>query len=166
MGVPDRMDDVFFEQNAVTYIGEFEDAAFVKVLTADLTPLEPLCTIVANGQFSGINGTITLTGVIEADGVTCTFDGTDTILETPAFDFDVMITSGAAILSANGQELSTSAIMGTLELEGMPLGEFDVLPIGPCICDSVVPVNQGARTEDAQRIHSEKMEELGIDLGN
>ncbi|MGB7293582.1 MAG: hypothetical protein WBD99_15545, partial [Thermodesulfobacteriota bacterium] len=160
-GVPDRMDVEFFEQNAVTYIGSFLGEPIVKVLTADLTPPPPLCTIVVNGVFGGISGIITLTGVIEADGVTCTFDGDETILEAEGVVFDVTITSGSAMLSPNGQELSTSQIVGVLFLNGMNLGEFDVDPIGPCTCTSVEPINQGARTEDAQRIHSEKMEELG-----
>jgi hypothetical protein len=159
------MDDVFFEQNAVTYTGQFEGEPVVKVLTADLTPPPPLCMIVVNGVFASISGTITLTGAIGADGVTCTFDGDETILVTEFGDLPVTITSGSATLSDNGQALSTSLIEGVLEIQGMPF-DFDVAPIGPCTCVSVEPINQGARTEDAQRIHWEKMEELGIDLGN
>ncbi|MGB7293638.1 MAG: hypothetical protein WBD99_15825, partial [Thermodesulfobacteriota bacterium] len=67
--------------------------------------------------------------------------------------------------SNSGEALSTSLIEGFFEI-GMEPVNFDVAPIGPCTCVSVEPIDQGARTEDAQRIHSEKMEELGIDLGN
>jgi hypothetical protein len=140
----------------VTYQGE----GFVKVLTADLS-MEPLCVIVANGDFGGLVGTVTLTGVIEPDGVTCTFDGDVTTIMTQFGPIDAMITSGSATLSGGGEALSTSQLLGNLlpppPDEPIP---FDVDPIGPCVCVSVEPINQGARTEDAQRIHRKRWKSL------
>jgi hypothetical protein len=160
------MDDEFFELNAVTYIGEVvvdeEPVEVVKVLTSDLTPLVPECMIVINTEIMGIPATLTLTGVIEEDGVTCTFDGTATVIMTGIGNFDAMIISGFATLSASGQELSLSVIVADVEEIGMQM----IGPVGPCTCQSVEPIDQEARTEDAQRIHQEKMEELGIGTGN
>jgi hypothetical protein len=167
-GVPDRMDDEFFEQNAVTYTGEFEvdggeTVEIVKVLTSDLTPPAPLCTIVINTVVMGIPATLTLVGVIEEDGVTCTFDGSDTTIETSLGNFDAMIISGFATLSDDGQVLSLSEIVADVE---QPIGVQTVPAVGPCNCVSVEPIVQEARTQDAQRMHREKMIELGIEIGN
>jgi hypothetical protein len=161
------MDDEFFELNAVTYVGEEvideEPVEVVKVLTADLTPLEPLCTIVVNTVVMGIPATVTLTGVISEDGTMCTFDGTDTILMLEGVgNFPAMIISGSATLSDSGQALSLSAIVADVD----PFGEQMIPAVGPCTCQSVEPIDEGARTEDAQRIHQKKMEELGIGTGN
>jgi hypothetical protein len=163
--VPDRMDDEFFEQNAVTYAGEVlvdeETVEIVKVLTSDLTPPKPQCTIVINTEVMAIPATLTLTGVIEEDGVTCTFDGADTIIETGLGDFAAMIISGSATLSNDGQVLSLSEIVA--DVEG--LGEQTVPAAGPCNCVSVEAIVQEARTQDAQRLHRKKMTELGIEMG-
>lgn len=164
--VPDRMDDEFFEQNAVTYTGEAlvdeETVEIVKVLTSDLTPPEPLCTIVINTEVMGIPATLTLTGVIEEDGVTCTFDGTDTIIETGLGDFTALVISGSATLSNDGQILSLSEIAA--DVEG--IGEQTVPAPGPCTCTSVESIDQDARTQDAQKIHNNKMKELEIEACN
>jgi hypothetical protein len=167
--VPDRMDDEFFEQNSVTYRGELEvdggeTVEVVKVLTADLTPPAPLCTIVINSEIMGIPATLTLMGVIGEDGVTCTFDGTDTTIETSVGNFDATITSGFATLSDDGQVLSLSEIVA--DVEG--LGEQTVPAVGPCNCESVEPLLllMETRTEAVQRIHREEMEKLGIEMGN
>lgn len=164
--VPGRMDDEFFEQNAVTYTGEAlvgeETVQIVKVLTSELTPPEPLCTIVINTEVMTIPATLTLTGVIEEDGVTCTFDGTDTIIDTGLVGLAAMIISGSATLSNDGQFLSLSEIAA--DVAG--LGEQTVPAAGPCTCISVKPIVQETRTQDAQRMHSENMEELGIETRN
>jgi len=164
--VPDRMDDEFFELNAVTYIGEVvideEPVEVVKVLTADLTPFVPECMIVVNTEIMGIPATVPLTGVISEDGTMCTFDGTDTVIMTGIGNLNAMIISGSATLSAGGQELSLSVIMADVE----EIGVQSIGPVGPCTCQSVEPIAPEARTEDALRIHGEKMEELGIGTGN
>jgi hypothetical protein len=135
------MDDVFFGQNEVTYAGqrmdEGESVDVFKVLTSVLTPTEK-CMIMVSTTFDMLPTTLTLTGAIQADGVTCKFDGTSTVLMTPVGDFDATITSGSAMLSDNGQALSMSEIMAVVTANGMQFNQT-VAAFGPCDCVSVAP---------------------------
>lgn len=146
-----------------------EPIQIVKVLTSDLTPpLEPLCTLVLNTEFMfmglSINVAITTTGVITMDGSMCIFDGADATVMVLGMNVDATIVSGSATLSGDGQLLSLAE---TVVDVGPPLDmQVSVPAVGPCTCESVEPIVQEVRVQEAQRIHSEKMKELGIDMGN
>ena len=142
-----------------------DDTEVVKVLTSDGTD----CTIVINTMitietpFGLVTITqITLMGpIISPDGTMCDFAGTSAEVVTDvAGTLTVEIVSGKATLSPDGKMLSLSDI----EIVD-PANPPDTIIITgfSCTCESVDPIDQGARTEDAQRILREKMEELGIE---
>ena len=175
--VPGDISDEFFQQNAVTYTGQIivneEPVDVIKVLTSDGN----VCTLVFNTVVvvdtplgpAEINQ-ITLMGPINGGGATCTFDETEAnavgvfLTEPPLpFDTTIEIATGNGTLSVDGQMLTLSNL-GIVNIDPPPdVVELDDLT---CNCESVEPVNQGARTEDAQRIHGEKVGELGIGTGN
>ena len=70
------------------------------------------------------------------------------------------IISGDAMLSEDGQTLSLSDIVALVETIGQ-----QTIPGFECTCESVesLLLLQETRTEEVQRIHREKMEELGIE---
>jgi len=142
-----------------------DDTEVVKVLTSDGFD----CTIVINTmitidtQFGPVTITqITLMGpIISPDGTMCDFAGTSAeVVTTNAGTLTVEIDSGKATLSPDGQMLSLSDI-GVVNPAPPP--DIVIITGFSCTCESVDPIDQGARTEDAQRILREKMEELGIE---
>jgi hypothetical protein len=190
--VPDRMDDPFFtNSNAVTYEGtavpnicdggtndglpcqddedcppdgqcvEGDPVDVVAVLTAEITPDGPFCMIALNTAFPGIGNVAgTLTGPITPDGTMCIFDGT-TFQVTVPIAIGVAVVTGKATLDG-GEVLTVTdfVIVNPLDMMEVPI------PDSTLTCVSVTPINDVAKTQEIQIIHREKLDELGIEIGN
>ena len=136
----------------------------VEVLTSDGSD----CTIVFNTMVEFQPGfTITrimLMGPISMDGTTCDFAGTTAIVvleDDNVVPAQVKVNSGTATLTFDGK------VLGLSDIEVVNFADSPVtIPGFNCDCHSVEPIDQQARTQDAQRIQRQMMEDYSIDTGN
>ena len=130
------MKDPFFNQNAVTYTGQtLVDGQFVEVVQV-LTSNGVLCTIeldtvIPDPDAGPVPVAGILMGPITQDGTMCDFAGTTFQLTFP-IPAMVVIVSGKATLSSNGQVLTLSDIVVIPE-------QPTTIPGISCNCESVGP---------------------------
>ena len=152
---PARFDDLFFMTNLVAYECTSEAGDATLVVSSEDTPGGPFCMIALDTMIMEIPVMGTITAPITPDGSMCIFDDTEFVVTNLPID-PIPIVSGKATLSEDGQTLETTEIIVEF------MGEQPISSIA-CSCDSVTPLMEEARIDAIQRIHSEKMEERGIE---